>query len=128
MTGRCLKIAVILFIMSVLLVSPFIVSKVTDNYQVPEPEIPANMKECVRPKEEMRTQHMKLLYTWRDEVVRQGDRAPIVIGGVQYKKSLTGTCIRCHTSKENFCDRCHGSLSVSPACWDCHIYRKEQNR
>jgi hypothetical protein len=125
MTGRHVKIAAVLIVLSVIFLSPFLYSIFTDKNRVPEPVLPKNVKECVQPKDEMRREHMKLLYEWRDDAVRRGARAPIVIAGVTYKKSLTGACIRCHSDKENFCDRCHGALSVAPACWDCHIYRKE---
>jgi hypothetical protein len=27
----------------------------------------------------------------------------------------------CHTSKKEFCDRCHDYTSVTPYCWDCHL-------
>ena len=90
------------------------------NY-VPELELPVNSKECVKDTEYMRSEHMTLLDNWRDEVVREGSRTYISSQGEVYEKSLSNTCLKCHTSKENFCDKCHNYMSVDPYCWDCHI-------
>ena len=30
-----------------------------------------------------------------------------------------------YTSTNDFCDRCHNYLAVSPYCWDCHVDPKE---
>jgi hypothetical protein len=87
----------------------------------PEPERPAREKACVAPVEYMRRSHMALLTTWRDQVVRQHDRDFVAFDGKTYAKNLTGTCMRCHTSKADFCDRCHTYAGVTPPCWDCHI-------
>ncbi|PIE58998.1 MAG: cytochrome C [Desulfobulbus propionicus] len=87
----------------------------------PELTLPKKSKTCVRPAEEMRATHMQLLNQWRDEVLRDGDRSTFEIEGKQYKKSLMLTCMECHTSKQQFCDKCHDYASVRPYCWDCHI-------
>ncbi|AVD70286.1 sulfate reduction electron transfer complex DsrMKJOP subunit DsrJ [Desulfobulbus oralis] len=88
---------------------------------VPELSLPTTAKHCVLPADEMRAKHMQLLNTWRDEVVRSGDRTPVVVDGQAYPKSLQLNCMACHTSKVNFCDRCHDYSSVKPYCWDCHL-------
>jgi len=88
---------------------------------VPKPVLPKDAKTCVLPAAEIRAQHMVLLNTWRDEVLRTGDRATFELEGKQYKKSLMMTCMKCHTSKKQFCDTCHTYSSVKPYCWDCHI-------
>ncbi len=88
---------------------------------MPELEMPATAKLCVLPAEEMRARHMQLLNQWRDEVVRDGQRNTIEIGGKEYKKGLSLACMECHASKEKFCDECHEYASVKPYCWDCHI-------
>ncbi|PIE59882.1 MAG: cytochrome C [Desulfobulbus propionicus] len=93
--------------------------------KAPEPELPKDAKQCVLPAEEMRTGHMKLLNTWRDEVLRDGDRSTFEIDGKSYKKSLMLTCMKCHTSKKKFCDACHDYASVKPYCWDCHLAPEE---
>lgn len=93
---------------------------------VPEPKLVNAGKECVNTKEYMREYHMTMLNEWRDEVVRDGRRLPVIIAGVEYQKSLTGTCMKCHANKADFCDTCHTYLGVSPACWDCHNFPKEQ--
>ncbi len=92
----------------------------------PAPEKPKTGKECVLPAAEMRANHMTLLVTWRDEVVRQGDRTPVVIAGKTYEKSLTGTCLKCHSNKDTFCDRCHNTLSTAPECFECHVEAPER--
>ncbi|PIE57177.1 MAG: cytochrome C [Desulfobulbus propionicus] len=87
----------------------------------PEVELPENAEHCVLSAEEMRAKHMVLLNRWRDDVLRDGDRAGIEIDGKHYPKSLMLTCMGCHTSKVKFCDRCHEYVSVKPYCWDCHL-------
>ncbi len=87
------------------------------------------VKQCVLPKEEMRTGHMKLLNDWRTEVVRNGKRMYVATDGVNYEKSLQNECMRCHSNKAEFCDQCHTyaglSLDSTPYCWNCHIPPKE---
>lgn len=87
----------------------------------PEPKRPEQEKTCVAPVGYMRTSHMDLLVTWRDEAVRQQNRKFVAFDGKTYTVSLTQTCMKCHTSKADFCDRCHGYAGVTPPCWDCHI-------
>jgi len=77
-------------------------------------------KRCVEDKAFMRENHMKLLDTWRNEAVREGKRLYTAKGGRTYEKSLSGTCLKCHTNKEQFCDRCHNYLGARPKCFDCH--------
>lgn len=76
---------------------------------------------CVMEAEKMRTDHMDLLNDWRDIVVREGHRDYTAWNGRKYEMSLTRTCMDCHSDKENFCDKCHTYMSVSPYCWECHI-------
>lgn len=88
---------------------------------VPELELPKDAKTCVLPAAEIRAEHMKLLNVWRDEVLRDGERGTFEVDGKQYQKSLMLTCMKCHTSKVRFCDRCHDYTSVNPYCWNCHL-------
>lgn len=83
--------------------------------------LPKDAKLCVLPAEQMREEHMQLLNVWRDDVLRTGDRSLIEIDGNMYTKSLEKACMRCHTSKKDFCDQCHIKTSVTPSCWDCHL-------
>ena len=94
--------------------------------KVPDLVIDKKYKECVRPASIMRETHMVLLSEWRDRVVRDADRSPVTIAGVRYSRSLTNTCIKCHPNKSKFCDQCHDYLGVSPNCWDCHSFPKEE--
>ncbi len=82
---------------------------------------PGGQKECVAPAVEMRAKHMVLLNTWRDEVLRDGNRTAVTVGGKEYRKGLQTACMACHTNKEKFCDSCHVYTSVTPFCWDCHL-------
>ena len=89
--------------------------------KAPELKRPATEKACVMPVEYMRASHMNLLLSWRDDVVRRHDRSFVSPDGKTYTKSLTGTCLRCHANKAEFCDRCHSYANVTPYCWDCHV-------
>jgi len=89
----------------------------------PDIKLPATEKQCVAPTAYMRASHMDLLVDWREQVVREGNRTYRAPDGKVYTVSLTGTCmLKCHTVKEDFCDRCHNYAAVrSPYCWDCHV-------
>ncbi|MFH1726528.1 MAG: sulfate reduction electron transfer complex DsrMKJOP subunit DsrJ [Elusimicrobiota bacterium] len=91
----------------------------------PEPKLPVGEKRCVAPREYMKSFHMDLLNTWRDEVVREGKREYVAHDGKKYDKSLSRTCMSCHTSRKDFCLRCHEYAGVTPYCWDCHVEPKD---
>jgi [DsrC]-trisulfide reductase subunit J len=91
------------------------------NPKGPEPKLPAAEKRCVASTEYMRTSHMDLLTSWREEVVRRSGRTFVASDGTTYNISLTQTCLKCHGNKADFCDRCHTYAGVTPYCWDCHI-------
>jgi len=96
--------------------------------KAPAPELTPKAKaakECVEPTALMRTQHMKILDIWRDDVVRKGERLYKSSNGKTYDMSLQNTCMDCHSNKSNFCDQCHNYMAVNPYCWDCHIAPKE---
>ncbi|MFC1977351.1 sulfate reduction electron transfer complex DsrMKJOP subunit DsrJ [Chloroflexota bacterium] len=88
---------------------------------VPEPEIVTKEKQCIEATLYMRDKHMDLLNDWMESVVRQGTRISVASDGQEYSMSLTGTCMDCHSNKEEFCDQCHNYVGVKPKCWDCHI-------
>jgi hypothetical protein len=92
---------------------------------VPELEMPTDAKDCVADSAWMVGHHMDLLNDWRDVVVRDGDRFFDGPGGVRMERSLTNTCLSCHENKDQFCDKCHLYMGVTPYCWDCHIIPKE---
>ena len=82
-------------------------------------------EKCVREREWMVGNHMQLLLNWRDEVVREGRKFEIVDGKeTDVEMSLVKGCLKCHTNKAAFCDRCHEYADISPDCWDCHIEPK----
>lgn len=69
-------------------------------------------KECVKDTEYMRHHHWELLRGIREEIVRYGVRSEINLN----------KCRECHTSRENFCDKCHNTVSLTPDCFGCHYY------
>ncbi|MHC4675492.1 MAG: sulfate reduction electron transfer complex DsrMKJOP subunit DsrJ [Planctomycetota bacterium] len=90
----------------------------------PEPELPEGESKCVEDKAYMTANHMKLLDEWRNAVVREGKNEYTSSCGEKYVMSLTGTCMKCHSNKETFCNRCHNYANVQPRCWDCHVEPK----
>ncbi|TAN43324.1 MAG: menaquinol oxidoreductase [Nitrospirae bacterium] len=99
----------------------------------PEPKIdtpaiqqmPEGERKCIESKEFMKAGHMQMLNDWRDSVIRGGDRVFVSSTGKHYNMSLQNECLRCHSNKKDFCDKCHKYLAVKPYCWDCHIEPKE---
>ncbi len=89
--------------------------------RAPKIEKPTKATRCILDAGTMRRDHMRLLASWRDEVVRTGQRRYIGTDGRRFDKSLTGTCLDCHENKAASCDRCHQYLHVNPYCWDCHV-------
>ena len=85
-----------------------------------KPELPKDQKDCIEDAQTMRDKHMQILNEWRNEAVRDGERIYVNSKGKKYVKSLTNTCMSCHTDKAKFCDRCHETVGVAPYCWDCH--------
>ncbi|MFH1699102.1 MAG: sulfate reduction electron transfer complex DsrMKJOP subunit DsrJ [Candidatus Zixiibacteriota bacterium] len=92
---------------------------------VPELEKPVKGNACVEDTEYMRSFHMDLLNQWREAVVRDGQRVYTAKDGQKYNMSLTHTCLDCHASQKNFCEKCHTYLKVDPYCWDCHTVPEE---
>jgi len=90
------------------------------NY-TPEINLPADEEQCIESSEWMKANHMDLLLEWREEVVRDNLRTYIASDGKEYKKSLTDTCLNCHSPKAEFCNRCHDYVAAEPHCWNCHI-------
>ena len=91
----------------------------------PELQLPKDQTECVASKDFMRSSHMQILNDWRNEVVRNGDRIYIAANGKMHYISLQNTCMECHTSKVEFCDKCHNYVGATPYCWTCHVEPKE---
>lgn len=91
-------------------------------YERPELKLPPIEKECVEPKEWIRSEHMRLLNDWR-VAVRGNTRLYTNMAEKTFDMSLTKTCLssQCHANKAEFCDRCHNALAVVPSCWDCHV-------
>ncbi len=83
---------------------------------------------CVMPVEYMRASHMRLLADWRETVVRTGTRSYVSSDGRTFRRSLTDTCLDCHSNKSEFCDRCHQYVAAQPNCWNCHVAPHEEVR
>ena len=114
------KIALGLIFFVVLVTFPFWAGLGGSNH-IPDLKMPTNALECVESKEFMRPNHMQLLNQWRDSVVRENNHIYISTTGKKYVKSLSKTCLGCHSNKEEFCERCHNYASVRPYCWSCHL-------
>lgn len=85
-------------------------------------ELPVGETNCIEDKAYMTGNHMKLLYAWRKAVVREGGRYYTSQStGEQHEISLTKTCLKCHTDRVAFCNRCHNYADVQPLCWNCHL-------
>jgi len=116
------KIIAGLLIFLVLVTSPMWYKAATGTKgEAPELKYVTEEKACVADTEYMRALHMDLLNEWRDDVVRKDDREYHGLEGKVYEKSLSRTCMSCHSNKEEFCDRCHNYAGVSVYCWDCHV-------
>ena len=85
------------------------------------PELQVPEGHCVEDGDYMKAHHMELLNQWRDAVVRAGDVETVEVDGKTYPKSLTRGCMSCHTSRQEFCVRCHEYANVHPTCWQCHV-------
>ena len=90
----------------------------------PELKTPQGEEQCVESKEYMRDSHMDLLDSWRDAVIRDGKHVYVSTSGAHYDISLTNTCLKCHAEREQFCDKCHEYVSLTPFCWDYHVGKK----
>ena len=94
----------------------------------------AGFDKCIYPAAEMREKHMDLLNDWRNEYVREGkifytDKSGAKIkwpDGKPMMKSLTNTCLRCHSQKDKFCDECHAFAGAAPYCWACHVMSRDK--
>jgi len=104
-------IIIILLPLGYSLASYVLVNDVDEMHQFLEMPAPEH-KNCVRDTDYMRYHHWELLRGIREEIVRHGKR-----GDVGLSK-----CMDCHTKRENFCDKCHNAVSMTPDCFGCHYY------
>ena len=105
----------------ILVISPFIFRVFGSPGSRPQVELPTDQQKCVESKEFMAGSHMQLLDEWRDAAVRENTRVYVASDDTRHTMSLTNTCLGCHTSRQNFCDKCHDYVGVDPYCWDCHM-------
>ena len=124
------KIVIGLIIFVVILTFPFWYN-MGKAAPVPEPKLTDKAKaakECIEPKEFMKSEHMQILDVWRDTVVRDTDRIYVNADGKEFDMSLSNTCLDCHSNKEEFCDKCHDYASADPYCWDCHVDNPKEKK
>jgi len=94
---------------------------------VPDLKIVTKEKQCVEATPYMKASHMKLLDQWRNKVVRENARLYRGVSGKTYTISLSNTCLECHSNKDEFCDKCHNYVGVTPTCWNCHVIPEERS-
>lgn len=106
--------------------SPFWVSWIGLDYTKTGVVLPENSKTCIENTEFMRANHMRLLDEWRDQALREENRAYVsALDGRKWVISLQNTCMKCHDNYAGFCEKCHVANSVYPYCWTCHIIPTE---
>lgn len=132
------KVIVGIIILLALVAFPFLYNIVSHNMgkaaKVPDPKVdtpeiqglPEKERVCVEPKEYMKTEHMKLLGDWRDQVVRQAKRDYVGFTKKTYAVSLQNTCLECHSNYDSFCDECHKYAGIKPYCWSCHVDKPKE--
>jgi hypothetical protein len=115
-----------LILLLLIVIFPFLYNfAVKGSAEAPELELPKGETRCVEDKDFMMAHHMQLLNEWRDAVVRRGEKTyRSQAFGDTYDMSLNDTCMKCHSNRENFCDRCHNYADVQPYCWECHFEPK----
>ena len=123
------KIAAGILIFLVLVTFPFWYGKgrtaTPPSISLDTPEIlKLAVNECIESTPYMRANHMELVKSWREAVVRDENRVFVNREGKKYSMSLSQTCLGCHSNKEKFCDACHNYSGVNPNCWDCHVVPK----
>ncbi|MDE5832186.1 MAG: sulfate reduction electron transfer complex DsrMKJOP subunit DsrJ [Desulfovibrio sp.] len=113
-------IGIIVFV--IIFASPFWLSWIGTDYTKTGVVLPQGEKQCVEDTEFMRANHMRLLDEWRDQALREENRAYVShLSGKTFVISLQNTCMKCHNNYASFCEKCHVANSVYPYCWTCHI-------
>ena len=121
------KILTGLLIFLAVLTLPFWKNALGTTPPPPQPKIVTAEKQCVYDKTYMQRYHMEVLDHWRNTVVREGRRTYVdERTGKTVLMSLSGTCMRCHPNKREFCDQCHTYMAVTPYCWECHVEPEEK--
>lgn len=120
--AKYIWLGIVLFL--VIFTLPFTMNFGSADYKRPELALPAGETECIEPAVDMAAEHMTMLNEWRDAALREGKRVYVSSTGKEWDVSLQNTCTTCHANKEEFCDACHDSNSVTPYCWDCHVESK----
>jgi hypothetical protein len=122
MRDRSLIILGLIVFLAVVTV-PFTYNLAARSGTMPELVYPENETQCVESKAFMKSSHMQLLIDWRESKVREGVLTYTNSDDRTFNIGLTNTCLaQCHTSKTDFCDRCHTYVGVKgPYCWDCHV-------
>ncbi len=117
-----MKVITVVAVFLIILMLPFLYNWVSIGLfkTVQQPELVIEKTgNCVKDTKYMRTSHGKLLIHERSRIVREGERGAIGLS----------TCRKCHTNREEFCDRCHNyagvlTLNEKAGCFACHYYPK----
>ncbi|MBD5607592.1 MAG: sulfate reduction electron transfer complex DsrMKJOP subunit DsrJ [Desulfovibrio sp.] len=122
--AKGVTIGIIVFV--ILFTTPFWLSWIGTDYTKTGVVFPQGEKECIEDTEFMRANHMRLLDEWRDQALREENRAYVSkLSGKTFVISLQNTCMKCHNNYAAFCEKCHVANSVYPYCWTCHILPSE---
>ena len=103
--------------------SPLIYNVSAPGFELKPPELAKPEGDhCIEDADWMEANHMDLLLEIRTHTIRDpGGRfyeSKTYPGEIFY--GTTHQCFECHTSKADFCDKCHGYNGVKPYCWECH--------
>ena len=82
---------------------------------------------CIESASQMVRRHPEILLNLRTQAVRGKGRLYRTSDGREIAIGLTGTCLKCHGTASEFCDRCHIDVGVQVNCWGCHSAQSNMN-
>ena len=118
------KVIVVTAVFAFVLLFPFIYNAVGTGMfsEVKRPQVVIEKSgQCIKETGYMRKNHGDMLEHNRELIVREGKRDTVGLS----------TCRKCHSNREEFCDRCHNYVGVFPVndytgCFACHYYPKNK--
>lgn len=114
---KAIAVAVAVLIVLFPLLYSLVVPVVSQGTESAEPFLEIPEGKCVKDATYMRYHHMTLLKNIRDEAVRGGKRGTMGDNGWEI---TLDNCLKCHTSREQFCAQCHRAVNLPLNCYDCH--------
>lgn len=116
-------VAAFIIIFLAIVFSPYYYNITAAEFETKLPELAKPEGDhCIEDADWMEANHMDLLFEMRTKTIREP-------GGRYYEsktypgeiyEGTTHQCFECHTSKADFCDKCHEYNGVKPYCWECH--------